>query len=97
MVELREVPAVVLLLVIVGTVAVVGMKISEQLANNEITSTQVYANLTSTPGLSAKNVTQGIMQVSQQLSLLGLVIIMAAVVFLLMRSFSSMFSQGGNI
>lgn len=84
---LGEAPAAVLLLVLIGITAVVGQKIAAQLQVGEATTTNVY--------LAAANVSTGISQVTQQLTLVGLIVIMAIVIGVLFRAFGGMFRGGG--
>lgn len=90
-IALGAAPAAILALVLIGLVVVVGVKVNTQLVNNELTTGYVYDNTTSVPALMAKNSTAGIQQISQNLTLIGLIIAMAIVIGILYGAFGGMF------
>ena len=78
-IALGAAPAAILTLVLIGLVAVVGQKIMAQLQVGEGTTSDVY--------LAAANGSAGISEVTSQLTLVGLIIIMAIVIGLLFSAF----------
>ena len=79
----------VLMLVIIAVTAVVGIKINTQLQSGLSAGNAVYD--------AAQNSTLGIAQITSQLTLVGLIIIMAIVISLLWGSFGGMMGRGGGV
>lgn len=86
---LSAAPMAVMTIVLIAIVAVVGVKINAQLQSSETAGTSTY--------LAIENSTAGIQQVTSQLSLIGLIVIMAVVIGVLWASFGGMFSRGGGL
>ena len=86
---LSAAPMAVLAIVFVALVAVVGVKINTQLQSGESSTSNVY--------LAAENSTAGINQITSQLTLVGLIVIMAVVIGVLWSSFGGVFRGGGGI
>ena len=86
---LGQAPTAILMLVLIGLVAMVGQKIATQMQVGEASTTNVY--------LAAANVSSGIAQVTGNLSLVGLIIIMAIVIGVLWTSFGGMLGHGGGV
>lgn len=84
-VTLGQAPAAILMLVIIGVVAVVGVSINDELRGSTTTANKY---------LAAQNSTLGIMEVTSNLELLGLIIIMGIVIAVLLASFGG-FIRGG--
>ena len=87
--SLGSAPMAVLTIVFIALVAVVGVKINAQLQVGEATTSSAY--------LAVENSTAGIQQVTSQLSLVGLIVIMAIVIGVLWTSFGGMLNRGGGI
>ena len=84
--SLGAAPSAILMLVLIGLVAVVGQKISTQMQSGEATTSDVY--------LAAANVSDGIEQVTTNLTLVGLIVIMAIVIGVLWGAFGGMLGGG---
>ena len=82
-------PMAVLMLVFIGLVSVVGLKILAQVNTGESAGSDV--------NVTVGNATAGINQVVSQLSLVGLIVIMAVVIGVLWSSFGGAFGSGGGI
>jgi len=87
--SLGAAPMAVLSIVFIALVAVVGVKINTQLQVGESATGSVY--------LAAQNSTLGIQQITSQLTLVGLIVIMSIVIGVLWTSFGGMFNRGGGI
>lgn len=79
--------AAVLLLVVIAVTAVVGVRINAQLQDGYSAGDAVYD--------AAQNSTLGIAQVTSQLTLVGLIVIMSIVIGLLWTSFGGLMGRGG--
>jgi hypothetical protein len=77
--QLGDAPQAVMLIVFIGLMAVVGQKI--------LTSMAVGEGITSVINHTAANASLGISQITSQLSLVGLIVIMAIVIGVLWSSF----------
>lgn len=86
---LGSAPMAVLLLVFIGIVSVVGLKILTQVNTGEAAGSDV--------NVTVGNATAGINQVVSQLSLVGLIVVMAIVIGVLWSSFGGMFGSGGGL
>jgi hypothetical protein len=84
--QLGEVPAAVLILIFVGLFAVIGNKIFERTQVGEWTG-NTTVNFTSAAYNAAGNSSLGITQIVSQLSLVGLIVVMAVVIGVLWSSF----------
>ena len=78
----------VLLLIIIGVTAVVGLTILRQTA---LSNTNAFVNAT------AGNASLGIQQITSQLTLVGLIVVMAIVIGLLWSSFGGMMGRGEGL
>ena len=78
----------VLMLVIIGVTAVVGIKILAAVPDQ---STQSYVNA------SIGNASLGIQQITSQMTLVGLIVVMAIVISLLWGSFGGMMGGTGGV
>lgn len=87
--SLGAAPMAVLALIFIGLVATVGLKILHQVAVGETGGGDV--------NLTVENATDGIEQITSQLSLVGLIVIMAIVIGVLWSSFGGMMGGGGGI
>jgi hypothetical protein len=80
--QLGDAPGAVLLLIFIGLMAVVGQKILAAMYTGEST-----AGAATVVNLTLNNATNGIAQITSQLSLVGLIVIMAIVIGVLWSSF----------
>ena len=87
---LGQAPAAILMLVLIGLVAMVGEKISSQIISGETSNTTMAAQ-------AAYNTSAGITQITQNLSLVGLILIMAIIIGVLWTSFGGMLGHGGSV
>lgn len=79
----------VLLLVIIAMTAVVGIRINAQLQSGYSAGDAIYD--------AAQNSTVGIAQITSQLTLVGLIIVMSIVIGLLWSSFGGMMMGGRGV
>ena len=86
---LGSAPMAVLMLVFIGLISVVGLKILTQVNTGEAAGSDV--------NITVGNATAGINQVVTQLSLVGLIVIMAIVIGVLWTSFGGMMGSTGGI
>lgn len=77
----------VLLIIIIAITAVVGVRINAQLQSGYSAGNAVYD--------AAQNSTLGIQQITSQMTLVGLIVVMAIVIGLLWSSFGGMMRGGG--
>jgi hypothetical protein len=84
--SLGAAPMAVLSIVFIALVAVVGVKINAQLQVGEASTSNVY--------LAIENSTSAIQQITSQLSLVGLILIMSIVIGTLWLSFGGLFASG---
>lgn len=85
--SLGMIPAAVLMLLIIGIVSAVGIKMNQSLRGTDTTAYKY---------LAAQNSSLGIMEITGNMQLLGLIIIMGAVITILLASFGG-FMRGGGL
>ena len=85
--SLGAIPAAVIILLIIGLVAGVGVKMNNSLRGSTTTADKY---------LAAQNATLGIMEITSNMELLGLIIIMGAVITILLAAFGG-FMRGGGL
>ena len=86
--SLGAIPAAVIILLIIGVISGVGIKMNESLRGSDTTAYKY---------LAAQNATLGIMEISGNSQLLGLIIIMGAVITILLASFGGFMRGGGGL
>ena len=85
--SMGDIPAAVIILVIIGTMAVIGTSINDSMVaadtNNHFTA-------------ALNNSSLGMLEITSNLQLLGLIIIMGAIITILLASFGG-FMRGGGL
>ena len=86
--SLGEIPSAVIILVIIGALAGIGTSINDSMLASTTDSTHFNATL--------NNASDGLLEITSNLELLGLIIIMGAVITILLMSFGG-FMRGGGL
>lgn len=95
---LSAAPAAVLMLVFIGLLVVVGIKINNALLTDEYEGNTTVMNWSRPAYYAAQNTTAGLNQIVSQLSLVGLIVVMAIVIGVLWTSFGGLsFGNAGGI
>ena len=93
-ITLGEAPQVVLTMVFIALIAIVGQKIMTATQVGEYVGNDTVINTTTAAYAAAGNTSLGIAQITSQLSLVGLIVIMAIVIGVLWSSFRFGGNQG---